>query len=811
MGTHGKRKRILPRRVGRLGCAGLTALFLTAFLLPSNVAQASTTFTVNSTDDVSGACTLVHCSLREAIDAANTNPGAAAIAFAIIGVPPFTIQPMSPLPQITDPVTIDGTSQPGFSGNPIIELNGASAGSASGLAIGADNSVIKGLVVNGFSDSGVRIVGAHNVLSGNYIGTDVTGTVALGNTSCGVEIDGSNNTIGGTTSAARNVISGTIFGDCFGAGVSVDAGTGNTIEGNYIGTDVTGTVALGNAVYGVAVASNNTVGGTTFGARNIISGNGLGGVFAGGTGNTIEGNYIGTDVSGTAAIGNPEAGVFIGGDNNMIGGTTPGARNIISSNGEGVFVGGGPGNTVEGNYIGTDVTGTAVLGNAPGDGVAVGGCCGATGNNNTIGGTTPGARNIISGNAGAGVTLHAGGNMVEGNFIGTDATGTAALGNGVGVVVGKVENSIIGGTAPAARNVISGNGYEGVEIDGFGNVVEGNYIGTDATGTAALGNGNLGPVDALGGFGGGVFVGGSNNTIGGTTSGARNVISGNTANTDGIFGVVTGGSTNTVEGNYIGTDVTGTAALANGGLCFCGFGGGVFAGGSNNTIGGTTSDARNVISGNLANGLVIGGDGENANVVEGNYIGTDATGTAALGNGDGVHMGGFNNVIGGIMPGAANTIAFNEENGVAVDFGTGNAIQRNSIFSNGGLGIDLGGDGVTLNDPGDADSGPNKLQNFPVLRPVTSNGGGTTIQGTLNSTSKTTFTLEFFSNPTCDPSGFGQGKTFIGSTSVTTNAKGNANFAVHFPTTIPTGSVVTATATDPGGNTSEFSKCARLK
>ncbi|MEK6321650.1 MAG: HYR domain-containing protein [Acidobacteriota bacterium] len=265
-------------------------------------------------------------------------------------------------------------------------------------------------------------------------------------------------------------------------------------------------------------------------------------------------------------------------------------------------------------------------------------------------------------------------------------------------------------------------------------------------------------------------------------------------------GIVVNASNNIIEGNFIGTNATGTFALAN-------TQDGVFiSGGSNNTVGGTTSAARNVISGNR-NGIQISGGGT-GNLVRGNFIGTNAGGTSGLGNSiNGVQINGSsNNAVGAVGSASSNTIAFNGAAGVAVTSGNGNAILSNSIFLNGGLGIDLGTPGVTPNDTGDPDVGANNLQNFPVLTSANNAGTSTTIQGTLNSTANTTFRIEFFSNQVSNPSGFGEGQSFIGAVSVTTDASGNASFNPTFLVTVAPGQIITATATDPTNNTSEFSR-----
>jgi uncharacterized repeat protein (TIGR01451 family) len=267
-------------------------------------------------------------------------------------------------------------------------------------------------------------------------------------------------------------------------------------------------------------------------------------------------------------------------------------------------------------------------------------------------------------------------------------------------------------------------------------------------------------------------------------------------------GIVVSGNANIIEGNFIGTNATGTFALGNG------QDGVSIAAGSGNTIGGTTSAARNVISGNRNGIQISGGSGTQ---VRGNFVGTNSAGTAGLGNSaNGVLINNSGNAVGAVGSASSNTIAFNGGAGVAIASGTGNPIQSNSIFSNGGLGIDLAPAGVTPNDSGDGDSGANNLQNFPVLNSASSAGTSTTIEGTLNSTAGTAFRLEFFSNQAPNPSGFGEGQTFIGAINVTTGGTGNASFNPTFPVTVAPGQIITATANDPGNNTSEFSRSVQV-
>ncbi len=684
------------------------------------------------------------------------------------------------------------------------------------LISGVPNNTIGGTtaaernVISGNSGGGVKItaVGASsNVVRGNYIGTNAAGLARTGNSGAGVLIDNgaTNNTIGGTTAGAVNVISGNTSG----VQINSSTTTGNKIEGNFIGTDAAGTASLRNTTAGVQItgASANTVGGTSAAARNVISGNWGQGVSISGvtaTGNQVQGNFIGTDVTGMASLGNgistSGTGVLISNaSTNTIGGTAAGAGNVISANVKlGVEISGASasGNLVQGNFIGTDVNGTADLGNAEaagGAGVYINGS-----DNNTIGGTSAAARNIISGNGGGflspGVWVNgsgATGNFIRGNYIGVDVSGGVALGNGGdGVVISDSPGNTIGGTSPGERNVISANGLRGIEISGgtaTGNQVQGNYVGTDAAGLVSTGNANSG-----------VFVSDApNNTIGGTIAGARNVISGN--GDMGIEIINPGATGNLVQGNYIGTDAGGTMDRGNAQY-------GVFInfGAPANTVGGTTTAARNLISGNGTGGMFI--NDSNGNFVRGNYIGTEVTGTSALGNTfDGVRIGGTGNgnQVGGTVNGAGNTIAFNSGDGVRIDTGTGNAVLGNSIHSNNELGIDLANDGADTNDAGDPDTGANNKQNYPVV--TSAESGSIRVQGTLNSTASTAFRLEFFSSPACDATGKGEGKTYLGYASVTTDGSGNASFNSVFYVSVTVGHVVTSTATDPANNTSEFS------
>ena len=519
-------------------------------------------------------------------------------------------------------------------------------------------------------------------------------TVDLGNTWDGVYVNGATNVnIGGTASAERNVISGSNGGGTGnGVGVRIESGANNVaIKGNYIGLKADGTGAVANSRYGIlvtdATTTNVTIGGSSAGERNVISGNSTGGiqVQGGATYVTIKGNYVGLNAAGTAAVANGSAGINVTG------------------------------------------SGTGYV---------------------TIGGTSAGDRNIVSGNtstAGIQTQSNASHVTIQGNYLGTDPTGTSAIPNTYGMLILATTDSSIGGTATGAGNLVSGNSSAGIGMNGTltNTVFQGNLVGTNASGTALISSGSQG-----------IFftgAGGTGATIGGTTAAARNVIVGATS-----YGI------------------------------------------------------------NLNTGLVTN------TTIQGNYIGVMPDGVTAAGNGNGLKMQGATGiVIGGTTPGAGNVIANSTGTtsttgkGISIIFnGATVLIRGNSIYNNGAgtgvtqLGIDLNDDGVTANDSGDGDTGPNAFLNFPVLTSASMNGSTTSVAGTLNSAASTTYEVDLFANPSCDASGYGEGKTYLGSTSVTTDVNGNGSFTrTGLPATTP-GQMITATTSDTAlGVTSEFSAC----
>ncbi len=446
------------------------------------------TFTVtNSNDSGSG-------SLRTAITDANTHPNIDldvpdVIAFAIPGTGVHTITLNTALPSITDPVTIDGYTQPGASENTLgvgdnavllIELNGANlGGTALGLDLAGGRSALRGLVVNRFGSNpfafagsgGVRVASDDNIVAGNFFGCNPAGTAALANVGFSVTVDsGIDNIIGGTTPADRNLFASDAVdtSSSGGTGIQVrNSQPGTRIQGNYIGTNAAGDAALGN-FRGIDVvgftSADLVIGGLTStpgrGAGNVISGNSSNGginnhgIFvANRPGDlTIQGNLIGLNASGTAALPNGVSGINFqdavpGSGTLLIGGTAANARNVIFSNRIAGIVSNALGLSIQGNYIGTDITGTVRLEGGTGVGITLGGSA-------TIGGTASGAGNVIS-CSGLGVRIYGGDVTVQGNFFGTGADGVTMLGNNAGLSVENDAVATIGGTAAGAGNVIA--------------------------------------------------------------------------------------------------------------------------------------------------------------------------------------------------------------------------------------------------------------------------------------------------------------------------------------------------------------------
>ena len=656
---------LLPMRLNSDALSDLVALTAFGNALAFIETQAQATFTVTNTDDTGAG------SFRQAILNANANPGADVINFQIAGSGIPTISLLNPLPDLSEAVTIDGTTQ--AAGR--VEIRGdqiqypvtpPDGRTFIALRIKGGNSTVRGLVINRFlwrkeeGDSVLQAGGCiyladhgNNIIEGNIIGSDPHVSQWLSaNSSLLIYPNCPNNLIGGTTPQARNVIIGA---------TQLLYDGGNVVQGNFIGTNLDGTAAvtgidpkfgtLRNSSIGLD-SPRNLLGGTVAGARNIIAGR-------------------------------------VGMTDGLAGPGTPAYPHHIYSN------------LVQGNYIGTDVTGTKVLGgdvkiqDSPG---------------NTIGGTTPAARNIISGSSRAGILVlsaddTSGGTLIQGNYIGTDKTGQFGLGNNL-------------------------EGVSPKEADPF-----------------RPGRGGVC-----------IFI---------------------------------------VEPLF---EITRT--------------------GENIAIGGSIPEARNVISASLTHGLVITGtpsktSGRIGITVEGNAIGTDASGVNPLGNkADGVFIGSraFQCNI------KNNIIAFNENNGVNIPEppqdlpATKITLLNNLVYSNHSLGINLGAEGVAENDPLDKDAGANDSQNYPMLDAASLAAGVLTINGKFHSTPDSTFTLQFYlGNNHAGHQLIGNLPILLLQQQVTTDKDGNARFAFAVsPPNHLTDGWLNATATSSAGDTSEFSDCVKI-
>jgi CSLREA domain-containing protein len=707
------------------------------------------TITVNSTADTNTRDTVL--TLREAILLANgqllradlepeeqaqvqIGVGAGVedtIEFNIGGGGVKTINLVGALDHLNDsqPTTIDGFSQPGASPNTnatgalnatlLIELNGAGAPAGSYiLGMLSDDNVIRGLVINRAKEnaitSGNNADG--NIIQGCYIGVDPGGTILRANAANGIFVGGGDDWIIGTDgdgvndAAERNLIAGSNENGIL-LGYSTFGALNTIIAGNLIGTN--GTSDLGNAIYGISIVSSSN--GTRIGTngngvsddieRNIISGNNASGIsISGSAGTIIAGNYIGTNSAGTGDMGNSDYGILIfssangsriGTDGNGVSDNLE--RNIISGNNQsGIGINNSTGTIIAGNYIGTNAAGTTALANT------LNGILLDSGANNTRIGTNGSndanninERNIISGNLHIGIDIvtNTTGTIIAGNYIGTDVNGNSDLGNAAeGIrILAASHNARIGTNGDSVadgdeRNIISGNNDHGVYVENSNNgIFSGNYIGTNAAGTADLGN-----------DGTGIFLNNTDNSLIGTDGDGvsdtleRNVISGNNGtggDHPGIY-IVNGSTNNTIAGNYIGTNAAGTADLGNS------FDGILIDQSNSNTIGvngdGSAGEANegNVISGNDRVGLLL--YIVDSTTIAGNRVGTNALGTVALGNAsNGIQIqDGSGNIIGTDDDGTSDTserniVSGNGETGVILfDNADSNTIRGNYIGTN---------------------------------------------------------------------------------------------------------------------------------
>ncbi len=738
--------------------------------------------------------------------------------------------------------TVDGTG--------VFRNSGVGVGVAFSPNTTIENNIISGNLV-GISVGGIGSTGT--LVSNNFIGTDPTGNVTnpdgqprngdelgngkgiLVNDAPGVEIV--NNVIAGS------IGSGTTLG--YGIHLANQNASGAKIKGNKIGVNAAGSARLGNASAGIFVeaASQIIIGGPLSSDRNIISANGGDGITIVGTtsgeakNNKILGNYIGVDATGSIDLGNRFRGVHIDQltSETEVGGSTLATRNVISGNdSDGVIIAlpTAMKNKVMANYIGTDKTGLLAIPNER-NGVFV-----LNSPDNEIGGSGDEEGNLISANKLAGVRIEGvdtKNNFVRNNRIGTDLNGQMPLGNlGAGVHIVDATLNHIGGQRSqdsfVVGNTISANEH-GVHIQGtlaVENAVVGNKIGTNNDADIIDPDGNPNNGIGLGNRQTGILIdNAARNRIGLGFSELvmpANVISGNNT---GVLLRGASATSNLVGNNLIGTNRLGRLPLGNRDA------GVVIDGAKDNLVGGFKTGLPlvpgNTISGNGNGVLVLAG--ATGNVIGANKIGTNSEGGTSqppslLGNagfGISVDSSSGNFVGQATVIGVAcdadkyppNTIAGNGQSGVLIK---GNAAQKNSvlcnsIFSNSGIGIDLNEDGVTPNDPRDedgADGQANKLQNFPILSILERVEANVSVAGSFSGEASKPYRIDFFATDVGQARVFEhgvQGQRHIGTITVTTDATGYVNFRTAAGQLAPTTAeeVITATAADAEGNTSEFS------
>jgi hypothetical protein len=751
---------------------------------------APATLTVNSlADTVTGSATL---DLREAILLVNSGGTATdpsnnslsadkssqiagmfgvndTINFHLASSGAQTIFLNSQLPPINQPIVIDGTTEADWipntstttdNANLTVVLDGSGAGASEALVVAGGNSTVKGLQIQNFM-SGIHLMtnGSNSIL-GNRIDNAGNGYASPADVGfcAGGEVyidDCADNTIGGTTLAARNQFTNYALTDYANGGLGLGiqiAGTqaqNNQVLGNLIGTD--GNQALPTGIYDILIwnASSNTIG-----PSNVIAGaTGQGnieivGYGAVASGNTIQGNFIGTNAAGTKTINDQNTGIGLDGDviDTTIGGTSAGDRNVISpmTNG-GIGVGVQypiepvtTGTAIEGNYIGINATGTTALDTSPAGLLGIFDVGDARIVDNVISGCGYGIAAQTSANTS---TMPSGQLTIQGNLIGTDSTGLHPVPNDFGMEI-TLNDAQIGGTQSGQGNTIAFNDGAGVVVSGTGVTIDGNFI-----------YGNAGPGVSVAATG--VDIEG-NSIYGNAGPGIDNV--------DGIRGVVDAQTGSTLpytpftDTNWPGGPSTGTNNATFSGLTL------------------TQTGSTLTYTGTLINALP-----NTRYVVE-----LDAnTGDPALINALPTYWG-------------SDFVYYTTD-------GSGQAAIDTSFQAPSGYPFNPG----PLSQPASATANPphslgNHEQNYPVLTAVSSGSSSTSISGSLNSAANTQYTIDFYANSAPDPSGYGQGQYYLGHTTVTTDANGNVTFSANLPTGNLADQWITATATDPSGNTSEF-------
>lgn len=739
------------------------------FLTPqTNASGSGATFVVNSTADSGNA------TLRQAVLDANATPAEAdTIAFAIPGAGPHTITLSTALPDITDNgLTIDGTTQSGtqcrniWNGDAhILRVNVRAASRFDGFRLGGANQIIRGLSLTGFENA-VRTLSASNTatIQCSYLGLLADGT-SNGNAR-GALAEGASARIGGLDAGQGNVISANSI-----AGLVTTVGTTDTsIQGNFIGTDPTGMIARANAT-----AINHFFGAATWRdiTWNLISGN-TNAAIALETDDSIgpstdlvriQRNIIGFTRTLSALMRNGGDGIrFPNGSisNVLIGGVAATQGNVITATDHGVSLNNTPNMFIRGNIIAQTLR----------HGIRLAGVNGAT-----IGGDAATLGNVIGGSGWSGIFAFSGASNITvlGNQIGrVNITGGDFDNQQVGIFLRDVSNVTIGNGTAGGRNVITRNGQQAIFSAGTNaNItINGNYIGTDASGNVAVENGWMadpGAQDAIVVSGVASFsnIAILNNVVGGYGSALLEVWNGS-------------GTGVTVQGNNIGVGADGVSPIIA------------------NTI-----DPLIVVSGETPpsfSGLLIGGTAPG----QGNLL--------ANGGRAGILL----NSTGNDLRLIGNTIRDNALAGVDVRNTTRAAIVGNRIFDNGGLGIDLGNDGVTPNDAGDGDSGPNDLLNFPEgIRAFVTGANQLAHNFTLDVPAAADgYRIEFFASTAADPSGHGEGERYLGHVNIT-HGGGVQTYTGTLTTLEPVsiGDIISATTTrrTAGGSwdiTSEFSAVA---
>ncbi len=852
----------------------LKIIILNLLLLVSALKGYSVTFIVDNIADTDNLAAYTagdgSNTLRKCIRLANANansPTVDIISFASLpGAGPFIFVAATPYQFISDPVNINGFTAPGsVAPTPLVAIKGSGAAAAPSpltnafnFTAGGSNSTLRGFAIYRTTNDGVYInaatnitiegcwiglteagalpgsansrIGGHgiyltgasnnckigttiarNVISGasahgvvavgcsgvsiknNYVGTNTAGTAAIANTIHGINLDNSPSAvIGGGLANEGNLVSGNTQSGI----IITNASSNAVIRGNKIGTNITGTVAIPNGESGINIFTNvlNTIiGGNGQTAEgNLLSGNALNGINIDdlSTGTIIRGNKIGTNLAGTAAIGNLLHGVYIQNSNNTtIGGSTKADRNIISGNGNavgenGVGIVGCNGHTIQGNFFGTSVTGLAAIPNSD-TGLSM-----TNSSGNTIGGASYMQRNVCSGNSIYGLYLfNVDNTTITGNYIGTDSTGNLPLGNtrhgghsNGGCDLNAWTGNVVGGNGDA----IAGNGLDLLFMTN--STFYGNYFGLGINGVSDVGN------FAIGLRFGSASTG---NIIGGSGIGQRNYMSGN-----GNHGMMFDGqsSGNTVKGNYVGCDITGLIAVPNQTVGLM-----ILDGADNLTVGGTAAGEGNIFCCSVA-GAGIQNNISSSSTFYGNLIGVDKNAALTPGFGNfehGIFLVSYSyltqisnsNTIGGLAAGRANVIANNGMDGVRLAAYPGpwattesNSIIGNKIYCNGGFGINM-----------ENNSG---FENQGVPAPVVTISDSNYISGTgVTGNTIHVYRNQFTDGARCDC----EGEIYVGTTTV---AGGTWTLVHGLDLTVAQALSVTATQTNATNSTSEFWVCS---